>query len=126
MYFTIEVNLWNSLFAKFFSLALPARDLNKDPIVKLDGARPANTCITTPFLRNIYTKPPAICIEVFANTNPFLPNVTMKILYDNEYSSIINIYFYATFSSQTSKHWCSKNISRHPVRHFRKSVYTSL
>ncbi len=45
MYFSIEVNLLNSLFAKFFLPASPAKGaLNKEPTYSLDGARPAKTC----------------------------------------------------------------------------------
>jgi hypothetical protein len=45
MYFSIEVNLLNSLFAKFFFPASPAKGaLNEEPTNWLDGARPAKTC----------------------------------------------------------------------------------
>jgi hypothetical protein len=46
VYFYIEVNLRNLLFANFFLAGFANQGvLNMHPTVWLDGARPANTCI---------------------------------------------------------------------------------
>ncbi len=40
-----------------------------------------------------------------------------KMIYDNDYSSIIDIYFYETFSTLTQTFSACAQLLRHPVRH---------
>ncbi len=47
-------------------------------------------------------------------------------LYDNNYSSIIKIYFYETFSTLTQTFSTCIQLFRHPVWHKNKSIYASL
>ncbi len=52
--------------------------------------------------------------------------IKINIVYNNEYTSIIDIYFYEFFQPFSTSSACAPKHLRHPVRHFGKCLCFSL